>query len=261
MAIMAVSSGVAGLSQAGANRAANSNVRMQADAQVRQIQQDTAEANARNKLLMERFIPAQTRFAEQNQGILQNVFSHAGTDPNARAAGIEGQRADTILGAISPAGAAPAMSQSAQGSVSQAFQQAMSQAMQRAQQQGGAMAKLGSFGDSADADDEVFRRGGQQIDTVNDFSRGDIGLLSPALGFAGFQQQPPISGINMRSTDSSMGRSAANALGTVAGSGIFDDILRRSMGNSPPTARQSVPLPPRRPAGIGLPRAWGGENY
>ena len=111
LAVMAVSSGVGAMSQAGANKAANRNVQMQADAQVRQIQQDTNEANARNKLLMERFIPAQDQYAEQNQGILQGVYDYAGTDPNARAAGIEAQRGDTILGGISPVGAGPAMSQ------------------------------------------------------------------------------------------------------------------------------------------------------
>jgi hypothetical protein len=250
MAVMALSSGVGALSQAGANSAANKNVKMQADAQVRQIQQDTAEANARNKVLMERFIPAQEEFANQNQGILQNVYDYAGTDPTARAAGVESQRADTILGAISQPGAAPAMSQSAQGSVSQAFEQAMAQAMQKAQQQGGAMAKLGSFGDSVVADNERFRRSGQAIDTVNDFSRGDIGLLSPALGFAGFQQQPPITGLNMRNVNSQPMQGAANALGAMAGSGIFEDILRRGTSNSQPAVRQSVPLPPRRPIGL-----------
>jgi hypothetical protein len=250
LAVMALSSGVGAMSQAGANKAANKNVQMQADAQVRQIQQDTNEANARNKLLMERFIPAQEQYANQNQGILQGIYDYAGVDPNERAAGVAGQRADTILGAISPMSGAPAMSQSAQGSVSQAMQQAMQQAMSKAQQHGGALAKVGSFGDSLVQDNEAYRRSGQQIDTVNDFSRGDIGLLSPALGFTGFQQQPPVSGVNMRNTNSSMMQSMANALGAAGGSGIFEDILRRGTSNSQPAVRQSVPLPPRRPIGL-----------
>lgn len=236
--------GVSALGQASANQAANRNVRMAAAQQIRQIDQDTAEMRARNRVLNERFLPAQEQFAEQNQGILRDVFATADGSLG-RIDDTAAAREAAILGAMTSGGGAPQMSASAEGgAIAQIFQQALEAARGRAQNQGRATARVGAADESLVRDNETYRRAGQRIDQVNDFSRGDIGLLSPQLTLTGFQQQPPIPAVNMRSGAAGQ---TMMALGQAIGGGAFDDILSRA-GRSftpavraAPTGRASIP--------------------
>lgn len=243
---------ISGLGQASANAAANRNVQMAAAQQVRQIEQDTAEARARNERLMTRFIPAQEEFARQNQDILRDVFVTA--DGMAGRMGAEGDAREAFVLQAMGAPSAPPVRDNMNEVIRQAFEAASAAARGRAARDSGAAARLGGFEQSLVNDNERFRRSGQQIDRVNDFSRGDISLLGPSLALTGFQQQPPIPPVALRS--GAAGQTMMQ-LGQAIGSGAFDDILSRAgraftpAVSAAPAGRASVPQ--------GMPFFWNGR--
>lgn len=221
-----------GLSAGGAmakNRAANREKNTSAFANIQQMEQDSAVAKLRNKILNE-YVGRQKEFTGQNQEAFKGgAGGYAAPAMEASRAGAETSRNDFLAKQVAGIPQTEmAMRDSDSPAVQSELAKKMGEALASSQAGAGRAAKLGSFGDSWTTAGEGAQSAARSIDTTNNFARGEIAMLPADQDLQEFVLRKPIykAGANNKNPAGLLGGlgslvgSLAGAYGGKIGSGI-----------------------------------------
>ncbi|HEY5798472.1 MAG TPA: hypothetical protein VIU82_26005 [Bosea sp. (in: a-proteobacteria)] len=185
-----------GLNAAGSmaqNRAKNRDVRTQAFANIQQMEQDSAAAKLRNKILNQ-YVGRQKEFTGQNQEAFKGgVGGYAAPVMEESRAGSEASRNDFLNKQIAGIPQTEmAVRDSDSPAVASELAKKMGEAFASTTAGAGRAAKLGSFGDSWTTAGEGAQDSARKIDTTNNFARGEIAMLPADQDLQEFVLRKPI---------------------------------------------------------------------
>jgi len=219
----AIGGGLNAAGSAAQNRAKNRDVRTQAFANIQQMEQDSAVAKLRNKILNE-YVGRQKEFTGQNQEAFKGgVSGYTAPAMEESRAGAEAGRNEFLGKQIAGIPQAEvAMRDSDSPAVASELAKKMGEALASSTAGAGRAAKLGSFGDSWTAAGEGAQDSARKIDTTNNFARGEIAMLPADQDLQEFVLRKPIY---------KAGANSSNPAGMLSGLGGLVGSLAGAYGN------------------------------
>lgn len=224
--------GIGALGQTAAN---NKYLSQNIQADMQQLQQDAEAARLRNQVL-DKYREIARGFATENQGNFQGgLASFTPEAQSARLGAAEGARGAAIGGAI---GAGPntdiAMRKSAPSFVKNNLQSELGDAFTRAQGQGGRLASVGAYGDTLASNERDISATGQKVKTVNQLATGNAALLPYEQDLVAYKANRPIWRPAQPDVPwwAQLSTSLGNLGGSAAGSGIFDNKHKGTIGGT-----------------------------